>query len=152
VEGAFDVIVVGLGAMGSSTAYHLAKRGAKVLGLEAFTPAHEKGSSHGESRIIRQAYFEDPAYVPLVLRAYELWDQLEAESNEDLLSRGTQIPEYVMQGCLAAFKSRNPPSCLYSNPGSKLMHGKRIVSSLYLYPGQTSAETLECTLLLRQWK
>jgi sarcosine oxidase len=86
VEGAFDVIVVGLGAMGSSTAYHLAKRDAMVLGLEAFTPAHEKGSSHGESRIIRQAYFEDPAYVPLVLRAYELWHQLEAESNEDLLN------------------------------------------------------------------
>jgi sarcosine oxidase len=86
VESAFDVIVVGLGAMGSSTAYYLAKRGAKVLGLEAFTPAHEKGSSHGESRIIRQAYFEDPAYVPLVLRAYELWDQLEAESSEDLLN------------------------------------------------------------------
>jgi glycine/D-amino acid oxidase-like deaminating enzyme len=81
-----DFIVVGLGAMGSSTAYHLAKRSAKVLGLEAFTPAHEKGSSDGESRIIRQAYFEDPAYVPLVLRAYELWNQLEAESDEELLN------------------------------------------------------------------
>src|SRR5260370_9263649 len=58
-----------------------------------------------------------------------------------LVSRGTQIREYVLQGFLAAFKSRNPPSCLYSNPGPKLMHGKRIVSSLYLYPGQTSAGT-----------
>jgi len=86
VEGAFDVIVAGLGAMGSATAYHLAKRGAKVLGLEARTAAHDKGSSHGESRIIRQAYFEDPAYVPLVLRAYELWEELEAESTEDLLN------------------------------------------------------------------
>ncbi len=85
VEGGFDVIVVGLGAMGSAAAYQLSKRGAKVLGLEAFTPAHDKGSSHGESRIIRQAYFEDPAYVPLVLRAYELWDQLQEESNENLL-------------------------------------------------------------------
>jgi sarcosine oxidase len=54
--------------------------------LEAFIPAHDKGSSHGESRIIRQAYFEDPAYVPLVLRAYELWDELQNESNEDILS------------------------------------------------------------------
>jgi sarcosine oxidase len=86
VEGAFDVIVAGLGAMGSSAAYHLAKRGAKVLGLEARTAAHDKGSSHGESRIIRQAYFEDPVYVPLVLRAYELWEELEAESTEDLLN------------------------------------------------------------------
>src|SRR5690349_5419596 len=79
VEGVFDVIVVGLGAMGSAAAYQLSKRGAKVLGLEAFTPAHDRGSSHGESRIIRQAYFEDPAYVPLLLRAYELWEELEAE-------------------------------------------------------------------------
>jgi sarcosine oxidase len=86
VEGAFDVIVVGLGAMGSATAYHLSKQHTKVLGLEAFIPAHDKGSSHGESRIIRQAYFEDPAYVPLVLRAYELWDELQNESNEDILS------------------------------------------------------------------
>jgi len=86
VEGAFDVTVVGLGAMGSATAYHLSKQHTKVLGLEAFIPAHDKGSSHGESRIIRQAYFEDPAYVPLVLRAYELWDELQDESNEDILS------------------------------------------------------------------
>lgn len=100
MEGAFDVIVVGLGAMGSSTAYHLAKRGAKVLGLEAFTPAHDKGSSHGESRIIRQAYFEDPAYVPLVLRAYELWDQLEAESNEDLLNITGGVAIGLSQGGL----------------------------------------------------
>jgi sarcosine oxidase len=100
VEGAFDVIVVGLGAMRSSTAYHLAKRGAKVLGLEAFTPAHEKGSSHGESRLIRQAYFEDPAYVPLVLRAYELWYQLEAESNEDLLNITGGVAIGPLQGGL----------------------------------------------------
>src|SRR5271170_7318516 len=86
LESTFDVIIVGLGAMGSATAYQLSKRGAKVLGLEAFTPAHDKGSSHGESRIIRQAYFEGPAYVPLVLRAYELWDQLQQESHEDLLN------------------------------------------------------------------
>ncbi|HTC75483.1 MAG TPA: FAD-dependent oxidoreductase, partial [Edaphobacter sp.] len=85
VEGVFDVIVVGLGAMGSAAAYQLSRRGVKVLGLEAFTPAHDRGSSHGESRIIRQAYFEDPAYVPLVLRAYELWDQLQEESNESLM-------------------------------------------------------------------
>ena len=69
MEGVFDVVVVGLGAMGSAAAYHLSKKHANVLGLEASIPAHDKGSSHGESRIIRQAYFEDPAYVPLVLRA-----------------------------------------------------------------------------------
>ena len=80
----FDVIVIGLGGMGSSAAYHLAARGQRVLGLEKFTPAHDRGSSHGGSRIIRQSYFEDPAYVPLLLRAYELWDQLAADSGRDV--------------------------------------------------------------------
>ena len=81
----YDVIVIGLGGMGSATAYQLAARGQRVLGLERHTPAHDKGSSHGQSRIIRQAYFEDPAYVPLLLRAYELWRQIEAETGSDLL-------------------------------------------------------------------
>src|ERR687893_2770083 len=82
----YDVIVVGLGGMGSATAYHLPRRGERVLGLERHTPAHDKGSSHGRSRIIRQAYFEDPAYVPLLLRAYELWEQLEEETGEELMT------------------------------------------------------------------
>jgi sarcosine oxidase len=75
----WDVIVLGLGAMGSSAAAHLAARGQRVLGLEQFTPVHDRGSSHGETRVIRQAYFEDPAYVPLLLRSYELWEDLERE-------------------------------------------------------------------------
>lgn len=83
----FDVIVLGLGGMGSAAAAHLAARGKRVLGLERFTPAHDRGSSHGGSRIIRQAYFEDPAYVPLVLRAYELWEDLEKDSAEPLYLR-----------------------------------------------------------------
>ena len=82
----YDVIVVGLGGMGSSAAYHLAGRGKKVLGLERYAPAHDKGSSHGESRIIRQAYFEGAEYVPLLMRAYELWEELEAETGEDLMT------------------------------------------------------------------
>ena len=81
-----DVIVVGLGGMGSAAAYHLATRGHKVLGLERHTPAHDKGSSHGGSRIVRQSYFEDPAYVPLLLRAYELWDQLGHDSGTDVVT------------------------------------------------------------------
>lgn len=75
----WDVIVVGLGGMGSAAAAHLARRGRRVLGLERFTPVHNRGSSHGETRLIRQAYFEDPAYVPLLLRAYELWEDLDRE-------------------------------------------------------------------------
>ncbi len=81
----FDVIVLGLGGMGSAAAYHLSARKKRVLGIEQFTPAHERGSSHGGSRIIRQAYYEDPAYVPLVLRAYELWEQLERDSSSEFL-------------------------------------------------------------------
>ena len=82
----FDVIVVGLGAMGSAAAYHLSSAGRSVLGLEQFGRAHDRGSSHGRSRIIRQAYFEDPAYVPLLHRSYELWHRLEQESGRPLLT------------------------------------------------------------------
>jgi sarcosine oxidase len=82
----YDAIVAGLGGMGSATAYQLAGRGKRVLGLEKFFPAHDKGSSHGRSRIIRQAYFEDPAYVPLLLRAYELWEQVERETGQELMT------------------------------------------------------------------
>jgi sarcosine oxidase len=71
--------------MGSAAAYHLAQRGQRVLGLERFQPAHVLGSSHGRSRIIRQAYFEDPAYVPLLFRAYELWARLEQDTGARLL-------------------------------------------------------------------
>ena len=82
----YDVIVLGLGGMGSSAAYHLASRGLKVLGLERHPAVHDQGSSHGHSRVIRQAYFEDPAYVPLLLRAYELWERLEKETDRELMT------------------------------------------------------------------
>jgi len=72
----YDVIIVGLGAMGSAAAYHLARRGQRVLGLDRFSPPHTMGSSHGQTRIIREAYFEHPCYVPIVQRAYVLWDEL----------------------------------------------------------------------------
>ena len=80
----FDVIVVGLGAMGSATAWQLARRGRRVLGLEQFSAGHARGSSYGESRIIREIYFEHPSYVPLVRRAYALWEDLERESGTRL--------------------------------------------------------------------
>lgn len=81
----FDVIVLGLGAMGSAAAYHLASRRARVLGIEQFTSPHDKGSSHGGSRMIRQAYFESPSYIPLVLRSYDLWRKLESDFGAKLL-------------------------------------------------------------------
>ena len=81
---AADVLIIGLGAMGSAAAFHLARRGAKVIGLDQFRPPHPLGSSHGETRIIREAYFEDPAYVPLVQHAYKLWDALAQRSAVEL--------------------------------------------------------------------
>ena len=83
---AYDVIVLGLGAMGSAAAQHLAERGKRVLGIEQFTAAHDQGSSHGGSRMIRQAYFESPDYIPLVLRAYELWRRIERDTGTRLLN------------------------------------------------------------------
>lgn len=81
----YDVIVLGLGGMGSAAAYQLARRGRRVLGLEQFGAAHDRGSSHGRSRIIRQSYIEGPQYVPLLLRAYELWRELELHTGRELL-------------------------------------------------------------------
>lgn len=81
----FDVIVVGVGGMGSAAAFHLASRGQRVLALEQYPLGHALGSSHGLTRIIRLAYFEHPAYVPLLRRAFELWRALETDLSEPLL-------------------------------------------------------------------
>ncbi|MFQ3592458.1 MAG: FAD-dependent oxidoreductase, partial [Gemmataceae bacterium] len=82
----YDAIVLGLGAMGLAAAWRLASRGWRVLGLEQHTVPHSLGSSHGRSRIIRQAYFEHPDYVPLVRRAYEGWYELEQHTGQHLLT------------------------------------------------------------------
>src|SRR5690348_15409903 len=80
----FDIIIIGMGANGSSAIYHLSKTGYTVCGIDRFTPPHTHGSSHGQSRIIRQAYHESPMYVPLVKAAYRLWDELEQVSGKKL--------------------------------------------------------------------
>jgi sarcosine oxidase len=104
----WDVIVVGLGAMGSAAVHQLSQRGRRVLGIEQFTPGHALGSSHGRSRIIREAYFEDPRYVPLVQRAYTLWSELEAASGTTVfrqtggLMLGTESSDVVTGARLSA--------------------------------------------------
>lgn len=80
----FDVAVVGLGGMGSAILAQAAARGASVIGLEQYQAAHALGSSHGRTRMIRKSYFENPAYVPLLRRAYELWRELEKSSGTKL--------------------------------------------------------------------
>jgi sarcosine oxidase len=81
----FDVVVCGLGAMGSAALHRLARRGKRVLGIERYAPGHDRGSSHGATRIIRLGYFEHPSYVPLLRRAYALWRELEQASGLELL-------------------------------------------------------------------
>lgn len=81
----FDVVVIGLGVMGAAAAYHCAKRGARVLGLDANGPHHQLGSSHGATRATRETYFESPDYVSLAQRSFELWRELEAEAGVSLL-------------------------------------------------------------------
>ena len=90
VEGSFDLVhydvaIAGLGGMGSAALAHCAARGASVIGLEQFARGHELGASSGRSRLLRKAYFEDPAYVPLARRAFQLWRELEAATGEELL-------------------------------------------------------------------
>src|SRR5688500_986473 len=81
-----DVIVIGLGAMGSAACYQLARRGAKVIGIDRFAPPHSFGSTHGETRITRQAIGEGEHFVPFALRSYEIWQELESKTGEDLLT------------------------------------------------------------------
>jgi sarcosine oxidase len=110
----YDAIVVGLGAMGSATLFHLARRGLGVLGLEQYSPGHTLGSSHGDSRIIRETYFEHPLYVPLVQRAHELWRELEEISGTPLMkiTGGLMIgpPEgMVVRGTLRSAREHQLP-------------------------------------------
>lgn len=110
----YDIIVAGVGSMGAATCYHLARRGHRVLGIDQFAVPHDRGSHHGSTRMIRQAYFEDPAYVPLLRRAYQLWRDLEAESGEKVLhiTGGLYIGSpggAIVPGSLAAAKLHGLP-------------------------------------------
>ncbi len=83
----YDVIVIGIGGMGSAVLYHLARRGRRALGIEQFAIGHDRGSSHGQTRIIRESYFEHPDYVPLVRWSYDAWRALEADTGTPLVRR-----------------------------------------------------------------
>ena len=106
----YDAIVIGIGGMGSAAVYHLARRGARVLGIEQFDIPHDRGSSHGLSRIIRLAYWEHPDYVPFVRRAYNLWRELERDTGESLLTVTGSIDagrddSRMIRGALAACRA-----------------------------------------------
>ena len=110
----YDVVVAGTGGMGSAALYHLARRGGRVCAVERFGIAHDRGSSHGDTRIIRKAYMEHPDYVPLLHRAYALWEELEAEEAGELLARvgllvaGDPNAE-AMQGQAACYQAHDLP-------------------------------------------
>jgi len=115
----YNAIVIGLGAMGSATLFHLAKRGLRVAGFDQFPQGHSLGSSHGDSRIIRETYFEHPLYVPLVQRAHQLWRELEAESAKHLMTinGGLMIgpPDgAVIQGTLRSAREHALPHAVLS--------------------------------------
>ena len=110
----YDVVVVGAGGMGSAALYHLARRGIRACAVERFGIAHDRGSSHGDTRLIRKAYMEHPDYVPLLHRAYDLWDELETEGTEELFARvgvliaGDPATE-AMQGQAASYQEHDLP-------------------------------------------
>ena len=108
----YDVILAGLGAVGSATAFHLAGRGLRVLGLDRYHPPHIFGSTHGGSRVIRETAFEHPRYVPLARRAYERWRQIEALTGESLLHITGSLfvgaaDSHVVAGTLASAREHN---------------------------------------------
>jgi len=110
----FDVGIIGLGAAGSASLQAFAKRGARVIGFDQYAPPHSRGSTHGHTRIIREAYYEHPLYVPLVRRAYELWSQLEREADATLLVKtgGVMVgPESgpLVAGALASARTHDIP-------------------------------------------
>ncbi|WP_435076837.1 N-methyl-L-tryptophan oxidase [Halococcus sp. AFM35] len=113
-DSSHDAIVVGVGGMGSAATYHLARRGLDVLGLERYDIPHTMGSSHGITRIIRRAYYEHPSYIPLVERAYDLWDDLAALSERPLIHRTGSIDagppdDPVFEGSLRSCEEHDIP-------------------------------------------
>jgi len=123
----YDVVVVGLGATGSAALHRLAWRGQRVLGIEQFVPGHDRGSSHGETRIIRLGYFEHPSYVPLLREAYSAWRELETAAGRRLLT---------VTGILE-----------FGAPGSELMRGTLASSRLHGLPH----EVMDAAAVMRRF-
>jgi sarcosine oxidase len=116
----FDVIVIGLGAVGSATVFQLAKRGAKVLGIDRFAPPHKFGSSHGETRITRLACGEGPLYTQFARRSHDIWRELERETGEQLLLQNGLL---VISGAGQRAKAHGNPAFLQSSIDAAVANG-----------------------------
>jgi sarcosine oxidase len=145
----YDVIVVGVGAMGAAASWQLARRGVRVLGLEQFSIVHALGSSHGHTRMIRLAYYEHPDYVPLLRRAYELWDELEAAGGEKVLYRTGGIymgpPKgEVVAGAIEAAHRHNLPHEVLSHAELARRHPQFTLPEEYIGVWEPAAGFLLC--------
>ncbi len=134
----YNAIVVGLGGMGSAALYHLAKRGSNALGIDQFEIPHALGSSHGLTRIIRLAYYEDLSYVPLLRRSYELWAELEREFGEQLFYQTGSIDMGPAEGEVFRGSLR---SCLENDFAHEVLDSRRLSLRFpgYRMPAQTMA-------------
>ena len=135
----YDVIVIGLGAMGSAAQYQLAARGKRVLGIDQFTPPHVFGSSHGDTRITRQAIGEGETYVPLALRSHEIWKELENQTSKQLL--------FPVGGLIIG----NPDST-YRNHGKEGFFQRTITAAKKFSIPHQVLETAELRLKFPQFK
>lgn len=128
----YDAIVIGCGGFGSSALFHLAARGMRVLGIDRWSPPHQFGSSHGETRIIRKAYFEHPGYVPLLHRAWDLWENLSRSTGQALLEKrplvmtGGPGSEVVSGAMRSASLHQLPLDCMTAEEGQRLFPMFRI--------------------------
>ena len=134
----YDAIVVGLGGMGSAALYHLAKRGSNALGIDQFEIPHALGSSHGLTRIIRLAYYEDLSYVPLLRRSYELWAELEREFGEQLFYQTGSIDMGPAEGEVFRGSLR---SCLENGFAHEVLDSRQLTARFpgYRMPAETMA-------------
>lgn len=170
----YDAIVIGIGGIGSAALYSLARSGLRVLGIDQFAPPHDRGSTHGQTRIIRQAYFEHPDYVPLLIRAYELWSEIEAAICKPLFARVGLLevgPEdgVVVPGVLASATQhglavdrltaheierrfpgfRVPHDCVgVFEPAAGYLHVEACVAALLNLGARASAETITNTAVI----
>jgi sarcosine oxidase len=117
-----DVIVIGLGAMGSAACYQLAKRGAKVIGIDKYSPPHSLGSTHGDTRITRLAIGEGEQFVPFAIRSHEIWRELEGETGADLMATtgGLIMSPARATRCTEVPISSRPLSPLRRSSGSSI--------------------------------